>query len=82
MTSPRQDGDSPVPNPMVLTSTVGADEGHATEQAVQDALACLNGVSELPVAEHVERFEAVHTTLTDALNKAENLLSGTNSNGS
>nr|WP_253779981.1 hypothetical protein [Goodfellowiella coeruleoviolacea] len=35
--------------------------------AVDRALAGLDGLAELPVAEHVARFDAVHTALTAAL---------------
>lgn len=34
---------------------------------VDDAVAALDGLDELPVAEHVERFDAAHVALTVAL---------------
>ena len=34
---------------------------------VDDALARLDGLDDLPVAEHVEVFDAVHRSLQDAL---------------
>lgn len=71
--------DSPVPDP---AAPARAEEGEATERAISEALSHLDGIHERPVAEHVERFEAVHRALTDALNKAENLLSSSNGNGS
>lgn len=42
----------------------GADNPLA---AVDRELARLNELDDLPVAEHVERFEAVHAVLADAL---------------
>lgn len=80
MTSPAQPDDSvganpPVPNPSVLASQV--DVAEVAERSIADALAGLDGLDEVPVADHVSRFEAVHTALTDALNRAEGLLSGT-----
>jgi hypothetical protein len=73
MTSPDPEMNTQPPNPGVLART---DPGRVAEQAIGEALAGLGGVRELPVSEHVERFEAVHAALTDALSKAENLLSG------
>lgn len=35
--------------------------------AVDDALARLDGLDELPASEHVEIFDAVHRSLQDAL---------------
>lgn len=72
MTSPGQGGDFPEP----VAGADEPDEGRRTEQAVDEVLRELDDLQELPVAEHVERFEAVHSVLTDALNRAENLLSG------
>lgn len=37
------------------------------QQRIEEAMAGLEGVEERPIAEHVERFEAVHVALTDAL---------------
>jgi hypothetical protein len=72
MTSPGQGSDFPEP----VSGADEPDEGRRTEQAVDEVLRELDDLQELPVAEHVERFEAVHSVLTDALNRAENLLSG------
>jgi hypothetical protein len=52
------------------------------EAAITTALAGLDDIRDLPVSEHVERFEAVHTALTEALGSAESLLSGPNGHGS
>lgn len=60
-------------------ATGGAD---TYEAAIAAALAGLDDLSERPVSEHVERFEAAHATLTDALSGAESLLSGAREDGS
>jgi hypothetical protein len=39
----------------------------ATASAVDQAIAHLDGLDDLPVAEHVEVFDAVHRSLQDAL---------------
>lgn len=36
-------------------------------QAISFAMAGLDGLDDLPVAEHVARFDAVHVALTEAL---------------
>nr|WP_229680046.1 hypothetical protein [Saccharopolyspora subtropica] len=59
-----------------------ADDGQPAIDAIETALAELDDVRELPVSEHVERFEAVHAALTDALSKADNFLSGTSAHRS
>ncbi|WP_183786601.1 hypothetical protein [Prauserella sediminis] len=38
---------------------------------IDDAVAALDDLDEVPVAEHVERFEAVHTELTVALSSID-----------
>ncbi|WP_323055170.1 hypothetical protein [Saccharopolyspora sp. NFXS83] len=78
MTSPGQGG-SHAPNPSMLARP--SEDGSAAEHAIGEALARLDEVRELPVADHVERFEAVHTALSDALSKAENMLSGSTGGG-
>ncbi|KAA5827181.1 hypothetical protein [Saccharopolyspora hirsuta] len=75
MTSPGQ-----MPNPAMLARP--ADDGQSAIDAIAAAVADLDEVRERPVAEHVERFEAVHTALTDALSKADHLLSGTSAHRS
>ncbi|WP_114452827.1 hypothetical protein [Halopolyspora algeriensis] len=60
----------------------GSQERNPTEQAIEQALARLDNLADIPVSEHVERFDAVHTALTEALSTAENMLSGPSSNGS
>ncbi|GAA2344901.1 hypothetical protein GCM10009854_22080 [Saccharopolyspora halophila] len=58
-----------------------ADDGQSAIDAIEAAVADLGQVGELPVTEHVQRFEAVHTALTEALSKADQLQS-TNTNRS
>lgn len=79
MSSPEEQV-SGVPDPTVLARK--ADDGQEAVDAVTAALAELDQVGDLPVAEHVRRFEAAHTALTDALAKADNLLAGANANRS
>lgn len=79
MTSPGQWGNPLKPNSSMFARE--ADDGSAAEQAIGAAIAELDEVRERPVAEHVERFEAVHTALSDALSKAENMLSGSTGGG-
>ncbi|GAA2789411.1 hypothetical protein [Saccharopolyspora taberi] len=67
---------------MALAAMAPNDDGQAVVDAIGTALSGLDDLPELPVPEHVERFEAVHTALTNALSKADNLLSGTSGNGS
>ncbi|GAA4871219.1 hypothetical protein [Saccharopolyspora cebuensis] len=69
MTSPEH------PTPAVLARR--GDDGQAAVEAVEAAVAELDAVREAPVAEHVERFEAVHSALTGALSHADHLLSTT-----
>ncbi|MGP4021336.1 hypothetical protein [Saccharopolyspora sp. 5N708] len=76
MTSPWQQA----ANPAMLARP--ADDGQAAVDAIAAAVAELDGVRELPVAEHVERFEVVHAALTEALSKADNLLSATSAHRS
>lgn len=63
-----------------LADTNAEDDG--VLEAVHTALADLDAVSDQPVAEHVRRFEAAHTALTDALSTADTYLSGTSANRS
>lgn len=76
MTFPGQWSDFPESAPDKQADSSEQDEGERTEQAVDEVLRKLDDLQEIPVAEHVERFDAVHAVLTDALNRAENLLSG------
>lgn len=38
---------------------------------IDEAVAALDGLGELPLTEHVERFDAVHTELTVALSSID-----------
>jgi hypothetical protein len=40
-------------------------------QAISSAMASLDELDELPVAEHVARFDAVHVVLTEALSSID-----------
>ncbi|MBO0840887.1 MAG: hypothetical protein J2O49_08715 [Sciscionella sp.] len=40
---------------------------HGQQQAIDASLAGLDELAELPIAEHVGRFDAVHGALTNAL---------------
>jgi len=72
MTSPEPQA----PNPGTLARQT--DDGRSAIEAIEAAVAELEQVRELPVAEHVQRFEAVHTALTEALSKADQLQSANN----
>ena len=56
------------------------DAARSVEDAIGRALSGLEETPELPVAEHVERLEAVHSVLPDPLHRAEGLLSGSSGN--
>jgi hypothetical protein len=73
MTSAAQDGAAQNPSGLVPD---------AAEVAISSALASLDDLRELPVSEHVERFEAVHSALIDALNSAEGARSASSDHGS
>lgn len=74
--------DSPVPGP---PQEAGQDtppnhDANTAQDTAQDtdpragideAVAALDDLAQLPVAEHVERFEAVHTELTVALSSID-----------
>ncbi|GLW93585.1 hypothetical protein [Actinokineospora globicatena] len=47
--------------------TPGPPRDPVRDEAIADAVAGLDGLDALPVAEHVERFDAVHVALTAAL---------------
>lgn len=51
------------------SNEVTATPGQAVDprERIETAMAGLDGVEDLPVGEHVERFDAVHSALTDAL---------------
>ncbi|WP_407646767.1 hypothetical protein [Allosaccharopolyspora coralli] len=64
------------PKPSMLARRNAPDDGSAAEQAIDSALEGLRGLDELPVADHVKRFDTAHTALTEALGRTENHQSG------
>ena len=72
---------SPGAPPAGSDEQTDVDAARSVEDAIGRALSGLEKTPELPVAEHVERFEAVHSVLADALNRAESLLSGSSGAG-
>ncbi len=62
-------------------ASADADAARSVEDAIGQALSGLEETPDLPVAEHVARFEAVHSVLADALNRAESALSGSSGGG-
>ncbi|GAA2972869.1 hypothetical protein [Actinokineospora diospyrosa] len=53
---------TPTPGPVP-----GPPRDPARDEAIAEAVAGLDGLGALPVAEHVDRFDAVHIALTAAL---------------
>lgn len=74
MTSPADGGS--------VQAATGTQVCDAAELAIATALRRLDDLAECPVSEHVERFEAAHAALTEALSGAETLLSGSRGDGS
>ncbi|WP_199740286.1 hypothetical protein [Saccharopolyspora rhizosphaerae] len=70
MTSPSE---KQTPNPGMLARQ--ADDGQSAIDAISAAMTELDDVRDQPVAEHVQRFENVHSALTEALSKADHLQS-------
>ncbi|HEY4454457.1 MAG TPA: hypothetical protein VGN81_09125 [Pseudonocardiaceae bacterium] len=54
----------PAPPPSQDNNTEGGD---AALRAAEEAVAALDGLAELPVTEHVGRFDLAHAALTEAL---------------
>ncbi|PPK60494.1 hypothetical protein V5P93_001926 [Actinokineospora auranticolor] len=52
---------------MEVTPVPGPPREPARDEAIAAAVAGLEGLDGLPVAEHVERFDTVHIALTAAL---------------
>ncbi len=77
----RQDGGSAVGRTAAGPDVGREDAATAVEQSIHAALAGLDGLDDLAVGEHVQRFDAVHTALTEALTSAENMVSGASGNG-
>lgn len=45
----------------------GSEQATDPQQRIESAMAGLDGVEDRPISEHVERFDAVHVALTEAL---------------
>ncbi len=73
MTGP-QDSDPAAP---VEAASSAEGDAETVIVTIHTALAELDAARDRPVAEHVRRFEAVHSALTDALSTADTYLSGT-----
>ena len=54
----------PVPGP---PPPAAGDQDSATVAALQDSVADLDQLDDLPVADHVARYDALHGTLSEAL---------------
>ena len=60
--------DPPAGNPGTPTGNpAGADSAVSTVAAVQASVADLEQLDDLPVADHVARYDALHGTLSEAL---------------
>lgn len=64
----------PIPGPPpsgsvidTATDSVTDRDSAIDDEAINDAVAGLNGLDALPVADHVERYDTVHVALTAAL---------------
>lgn len=66
-------GSAPAPggmNPALLAAQAAAKQGPSPESVhaeIDDALATLADLEQVPLAEQVGRFDQVHATLTEAL---------------
>lgn len=72
---------SSAPNPAMLANRGSPDDG-AAEAAIEEAVSRLDNLTDRPVAEHVEHFEAVHAALSTALGTAESPQPGSHNHGS
>lgn len=62
-----QQTNQPVPGPPAQTAPQDTDP----RAGIADAVGGLDDLDDRPVAEHVERFDAVHTELTVALSSID-----------
>lgn len=53
------------------TGPVGVRNASYSQAGINESVAALNALDELPLGEHVERFEAVHAQLTAALSSID-----------
>ncbi|AUI59850.1 hypothetical protein [Amycolatopsis sp. BJA-103] len=60
-------GPPPVPGPPAIQADHFAQQDTDPRAGVDEAVAGLDDLASLPLSEHVDRFEAVHTELTVAL---------------
>lgn len=57
----------PAPPPSQPSHEHNSEGGDAALRAAEEAVAALDGLAELPVTEHVGRFDLAHAALTEAL---------------
>jgi hypothetical protein len=57
----------PAPPPNQQHNPGPGEGGDAALRAAEEAVTALEGLSELPVTEHVARFDLAHAALTEAL---------------
>jgi hypothetical protein len=57
----------PAPPPSQHHQQSPGEGGDAALKAAEEAVAALDGLAELPVTEHVARFDLAHAALTEAL---------------
>ncbi|HEY4021762.1 MAG TPA: hypothetical protein VGM75_23970 [Pseudonocardiaceae bacterium] len=57
----------PAPPPNHQQGPDSGEGGDAALRAAEEAVAALDGLAELPVTEHVGRFDLAHAALTEAL---------------
>ncbi|MFD5246932.1 MULTISPECIES: hypothetical protein [Amycolatopsis] len=60
-------GPPPVPGPPAVQADQFAQQDTDPRAGIDEAVAGLDDLAALPLSEHVDRFEAVHTELTVAL---------------
>ncbi|WP_142001612.1 hypothetical protein [Amycolatopsis cihanbeyliensis] len=61
----------PVPGPPPGQQEQAQPQDTDPRAGIDEAVAGLDGMADLPLAEHVERFDAVHTELTVALSSID-----------
>ena len=60
-------GPGPVPGPPPVQADQFSQQDTDPRAGIDEAVAGLDDLAALPLSEHVDRFEAVHTELTVAL---------------
>ncbi|MDQ0382156.1 hypothetical protein [Amycolatopsis thermophila] len=61
----------PTPGPPVPGPPPGAAPPADPRPGIADAMAALDDLDQVPLAEHVERFDTVHSALTAALSSID-----------